>query len=105
MPEGNQRTEAAVTIWKYPIEITDEQNVMMPRNAKVLSVAAQNDTLTLWALVDPSAPLESRRVVVVGTGNPITGKLGRFRGTVVMPPFVWHVFIDMTEDEAIEEMF
>ena len=38
-------------IWKYPLEVTDEQTLMLPRSARALSVAAQNDTLTLWALV------------------------------------------------------
>lgn len=78
---------------------------MMPRNAKGISVADQAGTLTLWALVNPSEEQEWRTVRVVGTGHPINGKVGRFIGSVVMPPFVWHVFIEPTLVEALAEMF
>lgn len=81
-------------IWKYELEITDEQTVEMPRGAKVLSVANQGGKLCLWAEVDPSERIVVRHFLVIGTGHQITEDfdLRKFVGTVLMEPFVWHVF-------------
>lgn len=63
------------TIWKYPLAITDTQNVMMPEGAEILSAQMQGDTLCLWALVNPDAPKLSslmkcwgRRMRILGSG-------------------------------------
>jgi len=37
------------TTWKYPLEITDEQNLMMPEGAEILTAQMQGGTLCLWA--------------------------------------------------------
>ena len=86
-------------IWKYPLKLTDEQQIMMPVAAQILHVDKQGDTLTLWALVDATYPdgrdaeHVARTIEVHGTGNPISGNYRRqYIGTVLMPPFVWHVF-------------
>ena len=82
-------------IWKFELQVTDAQRVIMPEGAKLLSVGDQRGTLCLWALCDPSAGLEDRHIEIVGTGNPISQEVGigrRFIGTVLMEPFVWHVF-------------
>lgn len=82
-------------IWKYELEVTDLQEVEMPIDSQVLSVANQDGRLCMWALVPQ---LESRKekycFEIIGTGNPIgqTPLSRRFVGTVLMPPFVWHVF-------------
>ncbi len=83
-----------MTIWKFPIEVTDEQHVNMPRGAKVLTVQFQAGSITIWALVDPTASKVKRRVRVVGTGNPCDVDRFDHIGSVQTPPFVWHVFID-----------
>ena len=57
-------------IWKYPLEITDTQNLMMPEGAEILAAQMQGDTLCLWALVNPDAPKQRREIEVLGTGNP-----------------------------------
>jgi hypothetical protein len=58
-------------IWKYTLEVTDEQPVLMPRGAKLLSVQGQGDDVCLWAEVDAEAPKESRIFCVFGTGQLI----------------------------------
>lgn len=87
------------SIWKYELEITDEQTVKLPAGSVVLSVAAQGCKLCMWARVDPAkgsrGDVYPMQVYVVGTGNPIPDGCGRFIGTVVMNPFVWHVFIEV----------
>jgi hypothetical protein len=49
------------TIWKYELKVTDVQHVEMP--AEWIP--------TLWALVDPDAPMVRRLIAVVVTGNPV----------------------------------
>ena len=82
------------TIWKFPIEITDEQDVMVPGGAEFLRAAMQGEKLCLWALVDAGSPHEMRRIRVIGTGLPFEdsdkckyiGTAHDHRGAV------WHVF-------------
>ena len=57
------------TIWKYPIAMTDVQNVTMPVGAEILSVQPQGGELQLWAIVDPEAAPEFRVIECVGTGH------------------------------------
>ena len=58
-------------IWKYILEITDSQELIMPKGACVLTVQVQNNTPCLWALVNPNAEKESRIFETFGTGHPI----------------------------------
>jgi hypothetical protein len=79
-------------IWKYELEITDTQIIEVPRAGVILSVANQNNKLCLWAMVEIDRPLEKREIEIIGTGNPIEMKDRHFIGTVLIDPFVWHVF-------------
>lgn len=84
-------------IFKYPLEITDVQDVTMPAGVKILSVAEQDHSgIVLWADVDSQAPKVRRRIVIVGTGNPMltvpadavfVGTVQTFGGRLV-----WHVY-------------
>lgn len=57
------------SIWKFVL--APQCSLSMPVGAQVLSVREQGDSICLWALVDPSAPLEMRRFIVFGTGHPL----------------------------------
>lgn len=83
-------------IYKYPLEVIDEQMVAMPEGARILSAQWQGRGLVAWAVVDPLAKPVQRRVRVVGTGNPMPEFDGSYVSTVQEPgrPFVWHVFAD-----------
>lgn len=84
-----------MVIWKFELEITDTQQVRMPKGAQILSVANQNGKVCLWAMVNPNDSLESRCIEIIGTGNKVAfgpGVQRSFIGTVVVNPFVWHVF-------------
>ncbi len=51
------------------------------------------DARKQWFVVDPDADLLSRRFLLRGTGHPLDLEAtGRFVGTVLDGPFVWHVF-------------
>ena len=83
------------TIYKYTLAVTDVQRVRMPHGARLLSVGIQNDThLCLWAHVEDSSHKVDRVIAVVGTGNPAPelDDGTEYVGTVISPPFVWHIF-------------
>jgi hypothetical protein len=82
-------------VWKFTLEShLNPQQVDMPKGAQIVNVAMQGDYLRIWAIVDPEAPLEPRKLYVFGTGFPIpklTTDL-KYRGTAVGSWLVWHVF-------------
>jgi hypothetical protein len=83
------------TIYKYPIEIADEQTVSMPTGAQVLSAQMQGTQLCIWALVEVGNVNCNRRVRIFGTGNTV--KLDgnwKFVDSVQERIFVWHVFVE-----------
>jgi hypothetical protein len=84
-------------IFKFQLEITDRQVIEMQKEARILSLQNQNDTLTLWALVDPEKPKVKRYFQVFGTGHLIQDEIGDYLGTVQTKSnntdLVWHVFI------------
>ncbi len=82
-------------IWKYTLPVSDYPVISMPKGARVLSVDVQHGKVQVWALVDPEAPTELHRFMMVGTGHCLTEKCVesmRFIGTVQMGDFVWHIF-------------
>lgn len=91
------------TIWKFPIHVTSRTVLRVPASARFLSVQEQAGTLCLWAVVDPSAPVVERHIVIYGTGHLI-GNLNRlsFIATAQMGALVWHVF-EVTADALLVE--
>jgi hypothetical protein len=81
-------------IFKYPLKITDQQTILMPAGARILSAQYQGAELVLWALVNPDGAPIRRYIWIIGTGNPMPSKLLNHIDTVQMPshPIVWHVF-------------
>lgn len=83
------------TIYKYPLEITDEQEIEIPLGSRILSVQMQRDQLCLWAMVNSKVTNKTKiKILVCGTGNPIEYPPSRmeFLGTIQQQVFVWHVF-------------
>lgn len=91
-----------VAIWKFPLEITDRQTVMMPAAADVLCVQAQHEIPCLWAVVDTEATPTPYEFRMVGIGHPIHDKLGPYIGTFQLRNggLVFHLFED--DPEAAE---
>ena len=84
-----------LTIYKYPLEITARQAVLLPRNAKVLQFANQFETPMLWALVDSEAEGERIEFRMFGTGHKIPlGVRLEYVGSAQFQggEFVWHLF-------------
>lgn len=62
-----------MTIWKFELSIDDEIVVQMPEGARILSVQTQGGPIPmLWAVVDPTAPKVKRRLILRGTGHPMS---------------------------------
>lgn len=84
-------------IHKQTLRIIDEQQIELPSDARILSVANQRDQLCVW--YEFSERLNEKKtttIIIVGTGNrgPETAVSDRFIGTVLMMEgdLVWHVF-------------
>lgn len=83
------------TIYRYQLNVEDEQIIVTHKDAIILKVGIQNDFPWIWAVVDTHAPLEERTIVIKGEGQPITvSELARLKylDSFQQDVFVWHVF-------------
>ncbi len=87
------------TIFKFELETTGMQKVVMPIDAEILTVQVQNDVPCLWALVDAhnGGVTEERSIEIFGTGNPVPQGMGvdrKYLATYQLRggDFVGHVF-------------
>ena len=99
------------TIWKYQLEIVDEQYVTMPIISSTVHLAPKTsvidvrwvqsrqdqilgEKINLWATVDTDSESTDVKFFIVGTGY-LLPKSGVYIGTVPMPSgLVWHVFTE-----------
>ena len=87
------------SIFKYVLENTDRQKIIMPQNARILCVQPQNGKPCIWAIVKAFQPNEEREFEIYGTGNPFYenahyGKETTYIGTYQLSDigFVGHLF-------------
>lgn len=90
------------TIWKFPLQITDRQNVNLPPNAQLLDVQVQDRQPCLWAMLDPEEPRESREIQIFGTGHPATDA-GTYVATFQYKFLVFHVFHGRAADGGAQD--
>lgn len=86
-------------IFKYPVKITDASTIVLPAEAKILSVMEQDGGIVLYAAVNSDADKHKTKDVVIrirGTGNVIDFNLDDFKflGTVSTHAgrLMWHIF-------------
>lgn len=72
-------------------QLQDEYTIALPEGAKVVHVGAQEDRITLW-YEHNAAPYVPRKFYIHGTGHHIPDDGRQHRGTVMMHPFVWHIY-------------
>lgn len=86
-----------MTVWKYQLRHTDVQDLMLPANARILTVQAQREQACLWVQVDPEAAPERRRIRIHGTGHEIGDGLLDYLGTFQLDAgaLVFHVFEEL----------
>ena len=85
------------TIWKYPLKVTDWQQIELPVDYEILSIHTQHNNPCLWILVDPDNRKEKISIRTYGTGHLIDlDKLNKlqFIGTYLIhqETLVFHVF-------------
>lgn len=81
------------TIWKSTLRATDIQEIPVPTGSEFLCAREQHDHICVWYRCDPAAPLEHRKIAVVGTGHPAPAD-GRYLGSAALHggELVFHVF-------------
>ena len=65
-------------VYKFPLEISDEQKVSMPEDAKVLTVQVQKGKPCLWAECNPDGEPVLRTFLIRGTGHPIDDEIEKY---------------------------
>lgn len=76
-------------IHKYPIRIEREQLVEMPVGAKILSIREVRGELVMWTLAEVNIAQCSRRIAMIGTGDPFSETLpGAFINTVLLNDYL-----------------
>jgi len=85
-----------MTIWKFPLRVTDSQLVLMPEGAKILCVQVQDATPCLWAKIDPNLAPTPRKIETRGTGHDVGPQCDHYIGTYQLHggALVFHVFDD-----------
>ncbi len=83
-----------MTVYKYQLTTNRETQLELPKGADILKVDVQNDTVCLWAMVDPNAKKEARTFEVFGTGHPMPDFNRRFINTFFVQggTYVFHAF-------------
>lgn len=77
-------------IWKFDIS---KGSPVMPKGSKILSLQMQDNKPTIWALCDPVAARETRKLIHCSTGSDCSGDLDKFLGTYqTNGGLVYHVF-------------
>lgn len=83
-------------IFKYVLPFAPNEfgptSIEMPRGATVVHVDRDpaSSRIALWAVVTPSNDTTMRDFKAVGTGHAFIS--GKYVGTAIIDPFVWHVF-------------
>lgn len=79
------------TIYKYPLQVADEQQIEMPMDAQLLDIQVQNSKIVLWALVNTDNSMCKRTLIMRGTGHKV-GYPGPYIATIQYGALVLHVF-------------
>jgi len=83
-------------IWKFALEVADEQTLTLPIGAKPLCVHLQRGTPCVWFEVNPEIATEEAKIYTVGTGHWPPGNaqyIGSYQH--LEGYFVGHVYIEV----------
>ncbi len=86
------------TIYKYYLKLAGSTVIELPIGSRILSVGNQRGDICIWAEVDTVSPYTGKEPItedikfyVIGTGESVPDNL-KYLGTVIIEPFVWHVY-------------
>lgn len=85
-------------IYKYHLEVTDRQPIVLPSGSEILSVLVQYGRIALYALVDTDEQATEKYLIrMYGTGHPVDEIDCKFDflGTVSLMDgqAIFHIFI------------
>jgi len=81
-------------IYKYPISITQNQEILAPQGAQVIHAGLDpQGNPCVWAIVDPRNEDQPITILLYGTGWQMSEAPGRHIGTINHGPMMWHVFL------------
>ncbi len=85
-------------IWKFPLEVTYTQDILVPKGSDFLTVQVQKGIPCLWVLCNPEETIrDTLKVFIFGTGHPIfdNASIGSYVATFQLDDgeFMGHVFI------------
>ena len=88
------------TIYKYPLVITDRQEIKVPKDAKFIHVDMQSKNggvpeMNLWCEVETENRPSPRTIYIFGTGHPMPSdvKLEYINSVQMMNgSLVWHIY-------------
>lgn len=82
------------TIWKYQIVTEMRHKILMPLDAKILTVQNQYEQPCIWAIVDSHNAKEERIFSIYGTGHEHDEINGKYIGTFQLNggASVFHLF-------------
>lgn len=83
------------SIYMSELEIKGEQTVFVPEGAEFLTVQLRYGIPCLWALIKTDRPMESRKILIRGTGHDAEGVgryIGTFQNVECYKNTVFHVF-------------
>ena len=92
-----QNKQYGYAVWKFPLKVTDVQEIEIDHSASLLDVQMQRDQLCLWAICNVNNTAVKRKIFIKGTGHKIDfSEVGKYIGTVQTHGggLVWHVFAD-----------
>lgn len=82
------------TIYKYNFDIQDEWHITTFKGATPLHVGLDpTGSPAIWFRVNTLAITETRRMFIVGTGNPMPVAAAHYVGSFTENRFVWHIWI------------
>jgi hypothetical protein len=81
------------TIYKYILQIKDEQVLQLPQDCVILSLQVQNAKVCLWVLLDNGAPTVPFTFYLRGTGHDCDDiHPNGYIGTCQFGSLVFHLF-------------
>jgi len=90
------------TIWKFPLELTDTQEISIPSQYELLDIIEQHpNKFMMWAVVNEQAPKEIIKIEIYGTGHPIKDIISLKHIKTLCASngiLVWHFFERISHD-------
>ena len=89
------KDEGTLRVYKYALIPNDLVTLEMEEGAQILAVQEQRGEPFIWALVNPRAPMRTRKFRLAGTGHDIVWREGMVhRGTFQLNggSLVFHLF-------------